>query len=130
MESLDINNIKPILSGPIALMNYMNDLKYNEKLDKIKQKLEITRELHSIEFARKLKEYKLICDVKGLEYRDLKKEDFPFIACCKKKNEEMFFIIYDFTDDGVVTKDENKEEKLIGVIDFKEIFNERIIVRH
>ena len=128
MEYLDINSIRPVLSGPIALRNYMNDLKYLEKVQTIKEKLEIGRELHSIEFARKLKDYRITADVKNAEYSELKRMDFPFIACCKNlKKEELFFLVYDITDDGIVTKDENLEEKIIGVIDFKEIFNERII---
>lgn len=129
MEYLDIYNIKPVDSGPISLMNYMNDLKHKEKISKIKEKFEITREFHSIEFAKKMQDYKLKCDIKNVVYSELKHNEFPFIACCKnQKREEIFFLVYNITDDGIITKDHNYEEKLISIIDFKEIFNDRIIV--
>ena len=130
LNYLNLNELNNIDSALVSLMNYMNELKFKEDIRVMKNKLEIGRELRSLDFARKMKVYNLVADYCYVEFKDIKKYKglFPLFACLKKDKTEYYVLIYDITDLGIITKDINTKEQLIRIEDFKQYYNDRIIV--
>lgn len=146
MEYLDIDSINAAESGPIALRNYLtylclkdekvkrtileNSKKIKEDFKNIKDNLEINREIRSIEFARKMKEYGFLAEMQFVDFKGLEKykKSFPMFACLRNSDvKDLYVLIYDITSYGVVVKDEKYNDRVINLDSFKQAYFNRLI---
>ena len=144
MNYFYINNLKPLDSAILALKHYLvylyeNDAdvkksirnigKFKEDLINMKEKLELDKQIRSIAYARQMKEFGLIADMLNIEFDKIKDnfDKFPVFACLNNsKNEEVYVLVYDITNDGILTKDNNNNNILIKTTDFMKAYKNRI----
>lgn len=144
MNYFDINNIKPVDSAILALKNYLiylyendenvrksirNVAKFRDDLINIKEKLELDKHIRSIAYARQMKEFGLIADMLNIEYDKIMYnfDKLPVFACLNNsKNEEVYVLVFDITDDGILTKDNENNTRFISVSDFKKAYKNRL----
>ena len=144
MEYFDFYSLTPIESAILSLKNYLMDLyEKNEEVRKsirniglfksdlmyMKEKLELGKEIRSIEYARRMKEFGLIADMLNIEYDKIleNKKIFPIFACIRNaERDEIYILVEDITKDGVLVKDKDKTLKIIRTEDFKKAYKNRL----
>ena len=147
MEYLDIDTINVLESGPICLRNYLaflcqkdprvmkifksNNKDLEDDLKNIKERLDISRGVSSIEFARRIKEYGFLSEMIITDTSDISKhkDSFPLFACLKNKNNEtLYLFVTGISAQGILVKDEKFNDAFIYNRIFEKAFNKRAIV--